>query len=162
FVIATGSRPYRPPDVDFSHPRIFDSDTILGMEELPQSMTVYGAGVIGCEYASMFRLLGCKLNLVNTRDKLLSYLDDEIVDVLAYHLRDRGCLIRHDEVVEKVDPQDDGVVLCLKSGKKLKTDVLLWANGRTGNSRDMGLEALGISIDGRGNIKVNEAYQTAV
>jgi NAD(P) transhydrogenase len=162
FVIATGSRPYHPPELDFSHPRIFDSDTILGLEELPHSMTIYGAGVIGCEYASMFRMLGCKLNLVNTRDKLLSFLDDEIVDALAYHLRDMGCLIRHDEVMEKVDPLDDGVILSLKSGKKLKTDVLLWANGRTGNSQDMGLEALGIAVDGRGNIRVNEAYQTAV
>lgn len=161
FVIATGSRPYHPPDVDFSHPRVFDSDKILGMEDLPSSMTVYGAGVIGCEYASMFRMLGCKLNLVNTRDKLLSFLDDEIIDALAYHLRDMGCLIRHGEEMERVEPQEDGVVLWLKSGKKLKTDVFLWANGRTGNTQDMGLEALGIAIDGRGNIRVNDAYQTA-
>ena len=162
FVVATGSRPYHPPDVDFSHPRIFDSDKILGMEEVPASMTVYGAGVIGCEYASMFRMLGAKLNLVNTRDKLLSYLDDEIIDALAYHLRDMGCLIRHGEEMEKVETHDDGVVLWLKSGKKLKTDVFLWANGRTGNAQKMGLEGLGIAIDGRGNIKVNDAYQTAV
>ncbi len=162
FVIAVGSRPYHPPDVDFSHPRVFDSDTILGMSELPQSMTIYGAGVIGCEYASMFRMLGVKLNLVNTREKLLSFLDDEIIDALSYHLRDMGCIIRHHEEMEKVEPTNDCVVLSLKSGKKLKTDVLLWANGRTGNSADMGLEALGIVIDSRGNIRVNEAYQTAV
>jgi NAD(P) transhydrogenase len=73
-----------------------------------------------------------------------------------------GCLIRHDEVMDKVEPLDDGVVLSLKSGKKLKTDVFLWANGRSGNSQEMGLEGLGIAVDGRGNIKVNEAYQTAV
>jgi len=162
FVVATGSRPYHPPDVDFDHPRIYDSDTILGMTETPQSMIVYGAGVIGCEYASMFRMLGVKLNLVNTRDKLLSFLDDEIVDALAYHLRDLGCLIRHNEEYERVEGQADGVVLEMKSGKKIKADVLLWANGRTGNSNEMGLEALGIAIDSRGNVKVNEAYQTAV
>lgn len=161
FVIACGSRPYHPPDVDFMHPRIFDSDTILTMEEMPQSMIVYGAGVIGCEYASMFRMLGVKMNLINTRQKLLSFLDDEIVDALAYHLRDMGCLIRHNEEYERVETQDDGVVLHMKSGKKIKADVLLWANGRTGNSNDMGLEALGIAVDSRGNIKVNEAYQTA-
>lgn len=161
FVIATGSRPYRPPNVDFNHPAIFDSDTILKMDQMPQSMTIYGAGVIGCEYASMFRMLGVKLNLVNTRDKLLSFLDDEIIDALSYHLRDMGCLIRHNEEMERVEPVEDGVVLELRSGKKLKTDSLLWANGRTGNSNDMGLEALGIAIDSRGNIKINEAYQTA-
>ncbi|MBK9260362.1 MAG: Si-specific NAD(P)(+) transhydrogenase [Polyangiaceae bacterium] len=162
FLIACGSRPYHPPDVDFTHPRIYDSDRILNMQETPQSMIVYGAGVIGCEYASMFRMLGVKLNLVNTRDRLLSFLDDEIVDALAYHLRDLGCLIRHNEEYERVEGLDDGVILHMKSGKKIKADVLLWANGRSGNTNDMGLEKLGIAVDSRGNIKVNEAYQTAV
>ncbi len=162
FIIACGSRPYHPPDVDFAHPRIYDSDRILTMNDTPQSMIVYGAGVIGCEYASMFRMLGTKLNLINTRDRLLSFLDDEIVDALAYHLRDMGCLIRHNEEYEHVEGQDDGVVLHMKSGKKIKADVLLWANGRSGNSNNMGLEAIGIVLDSRGSIKVNEAYQTAL
>lgn len=161
FVIATGSRPYRPADVDFTHPRIFDSDTILKLKETPQSLTIYGAGVIGCEYASMFRILGIKINLINTRDNLLSFLDDEISDALSYHLRDQGVIIRHGEEYERIEAVADGVVLHLKSGKRVKTDVLLWANGRTGNSHDMGLEALGIGIDSRGQIKINENYQTA-
>ena len=90
FVIATGSRPYQPDGVDFNHPRIFDSDTVLNLAFTPHSVTIYGAGVIGCEYASMFRNLGIKVNLINTRDKLLSFLDDEIIDALSYHLRDQG------------------------------------------------------------------------
>ncbi len=134
FVIATGARPYRPPNVDFTHPRIFDSDTILDLSFTPQSITIYGAGVIGCEYTSMFRNLGCKVNLVNTRGKLLEFLDDEIIDALSYHMRERGVLIRHGESCDKVEGRDDGVVLHLCSGKQLKTDMLLWANGRTGNS----------------------------
>jgi NAD(P) transhydrogenase len=73
FVIATGSRPYRPPDVDFSHPAIFDADTILRLDRTPQSLLIYGAGVIGCEYASMFRNLGIKVSLVNMRDTLLTH-----------------------------------------------------------------------------------------
>ena len=161
FVVATGSRPYRPADVDFTHPRIFDSDTILKLDDTPHSMTIYGAGVIGCEYASMFRGLGTKVNLVNTRDKLLNFLDDEISDALSYHLRDQGVLIRHDEEAEKVEALLDGVVLHLKSGKKLKTEALLWANGRTGNSAGFGLEALGVIANDRGSITVNEAYQTS-
>ncbi len=161
-VIATGSRPYHPPDVDFTHPSIFDSDTILTLQETPQSLTVYGAGVIGCEYASMFRMLGVKINLINTRDRLLSFLDDEITDALSYHMREQGVLIRHNEEMERVETVPDGVVLHLKSGKKVKSDILLFANGRTGNSQDMGLEALGIQTDSRGNIKVNDAYQTSV
>ncbi len=160
FVIATGSRPYRPADIDFNHPRVLDSDTVLRMKDTPQSITIYGAGVVGCEYASMFRNLGMKVNLVNTRAKLLEFLDDEIVDALAYHLRDQGVLIRHQETAERVEPHDDGVVLHLKSGKKLKTDALLWANGRTGNSQDMGLEALGIQPNERGHIPITDNYQT--
>lgn len=162
FVIATGSRPYRPADIDFMHPRIYDSDTILRMQETPHSITIYGAGVIGCEYASMFRGLGTKVNLVNTREKLLSFLDEEIIDALSYHLRDQGVLIRHDEEALRVEPMTDGVVLHLKSGKKLKTDALLWANGRSGNSQDLGLEALGIQPNERGSIVINHAYRTAL
>ncbi|MBI5497082.1 MAG: Si-specific NAD(P)(+) transhydrogenase [Deltaproteobacteria bacterium] len=162
FVIATGSRPYHPPNVDFRHARVFDSDRILDLQETPGSLTIYGAGVIGCEYASMFRLLGVKLNLVNTRDRLLSFLDDEISDALGYHLRESGVLVRHNEELQRVETLDDGVVLHLKSGKKVKTDLLLVANGRTGNSQDLGLQELGIAVDGRGNVQVNEAYQTAV
>jgi NAD(P) transhydrogenase len=160
FVIATGSRPYRPADVDFNHPRVFDSDTILKMQLTPMDMIIYGAGVVGCEYASMFRNLGIKINLINTRAQLLSFLDDEICDALSYHLRDQGVLIRHNEECERVEPVDDGVVLHLKSGKRLKTDVLLWANGRTGNSQNMGLEAIGLELNERGHIVVDENYQT--
>ncbi len=162
FVVAVGSRPYRPANIDFTHPRIFDSQTILTLADAPQTVTIYGAGVVGCEYASIFRNLGVKLNLVNTRKKLLEFLDDEIVDALSYHLREQGALIRHDEEYERVEATDDGVILHLKSGKRLKTDILLWANGRTGNSEGLGLEALGIGTDSRGNISVNRQYQTAV
>lgn len=160
-VLACGARPYRPPDVDFRHPRIFDSDTILGLTKTPQSITIYGAGVVGCEYASMFRNLGCKVNLVHARDKLLEFLDDEIIDALSYHLRDQGVLIRHRETYTDVAGQDDGVVLRLQSGKQLKTDILLWANGRTGNTEGLGLESVGLVPDGRGNLPVNDNLQTA-
>ncbi len=160
FVIATGSRPYRPPDVDFEHPRIFDSDTILNLAFTPQSITVYGAGVIGCEYASMFRNLGVKVNLINQRDKLLSFLDDEIIDALAYHLRDQGCLIRHNEEYDGIEGQASGVVTHLKSGKLIKSDILLWANGRTGNTDSLNLEATELQPNSRGQLEVNQNFQT--
>lgn len=161
-VIATGSRPYRPPEVDFSHSRIFDSDTILDVDFHFKSITVFGAGVIGCEYASMFRNLEIKVNLVNTRDRLLEFLDEEIVDALSYHLRERGVVIRHREEFDRIDAVEDGVVMALKSGKLLKTDILLWAAGRTGNTDSLGLENTGIIPDQRGNIPVNEKLQTIV
>jgi NAD(P) transhydrogenase len=138
FVIATGSRPVRPPTIDFNHPRVLDSDTLLDLAYTPHSVTVYGAGTIGCEYASMLRNLGVKINLVNTRDRLLSFLDDEITDALSYHLRDQGVLIRHNEEYESVIPGDDGVVLNLKSGKKIKSDILLWAKAARATRRTWG------------------------
>jgi NAD(P) transhydrogenase len=160
-VIATGSSPYHPGDIDFSHPRVRDSDSILSLEHTPRSLTIYGAGVIGCEYASIFCNLDVKVNLVNTRDRLLAFLDDEITDALSYHLRDQGVVIRHNEEYERVEPLDDGVVLHCKSGKKFKTDALLWANGRTGNTDGMGLEEIGLNVNHRGQIEVDNHYRTA-
>lgn len=159
-VIATGSRPYHPPNVDFSHPLVHDSDSILSLDKKPKSVTVYGAGVIGSEYASIFRDLGIKVNLINTRHRLLEFLDDEITDALSYHLRDQGVLLRHDEIYEAVEPAADGVILHLKSGKKIKTEILLWANGRSGNTQNMGLEEIGVVPNYRGQLEVNDKYQT--
>lgn len=160
-VIASGARPYRPDNVDFTHPRIFDSDTILDLQYTPQSITIYGAGVIGCEYASMFRNLGVKVNLVNTRDKLLEFLDDEITDALGYHLRDRGVLVRHREQCDRAVGEADSVVLYLKSGKQLRTDILLYANGRSGNCEHLELDKVGLEADKRGLLQVNENFQTS-
>ena len=160
FVIAVGSRPYRPESVDFNHPRIFDSDSILGMEHKPSTMTVYGAGVIGCEYTSMFRNLRIKINLINSRSRLLDFLDDESSDAVSYQMRDQGIAIRHDEVFESIEGQESGVVIQLQSGKQIKSDILLWAIGRTGNTDKLGIEHLGLTADSRGYLKVNECFQT--
>ena len=160
FVIATGSRPYRPKDVDFSHPRVYDSDSILSLNHDPRHIIIYGAGVIGCEYASIFRGLGVKTDLINTRDRLLSFLDNEISDALSYHFWNSGIIIRNDETYESVEAKDDGVILHLKSGKKMKADCLLYANGRTGNTDQLNLSAVGIEADARGQLHVNQNYQT--
>ena len=140
-VIAAGSRPYHPPDLDFTHERIRDSDSILRYGQHPFSVTIYGAGVIGCEYASIFINLGAKVTLVNTQDRLLSFLDDEIAEALSYHLREQGCVVRQNEQFKALEARERDVVLHLESGRKIKSDVLLWANGRTGNSDRLQLEA---------------------
>ncbi|CAH0524351.1 Si-specific NAD(P)(+) transhydrogenase [Vibrio hippocampi] len=160
FVIATGSRPYRPSDVDFTHSRIYDSDSILSLEHDPRHIIIYGAGVIGCEYASIFRGLGVKTDLVNTRDRLLAFLDNEISDSLSYHFWNNGVLIRNDETYEKIEGTDDGVIVHLNSGKKMRADCILFANGRTGNTDKLNLEAVGLSADSRGQLKVDRNYQT--
>jgi NAD(P) transhydrogenase len=161
-VIATGSRPYHPEDIDFTSPNVYDSDTILSLDYQPQHIIIYGAGVIGCEYASIFRGLSVKTDLVNTRDRLLSFLDAEMSDALSYHFRNSGMILRHDEEYQKVESSKDGVVVHFKSGKKMKADCLLYANGRTGNTDLLNLQAVGLTPDGRGQLAINEHYQTAV
>lgn len=160
-LIATGSRPYHPDGLNFNHPRILDSDTILKYRENPRSITIYGAGVIGSEYASIFAGLGIKVNLVNTQNRLLSFMDEEITEALSYHLRDQGVIIRHNEEFSHVEARENDVVLYLKSGRHLKSDALLWANGRTGNSSEMNLAAIGIEANSRGQLTVNKNYQTS-
>lgn len=161
FVLATGSRPYTPPDIDFEHPRIYNSDTILTMKHDPQSIIIYGAGVIGTEYASIFRGMGVKVDLLNTQSRLLSFLDDEISDSLSYHLWNNGVVIKHNETYASVEPKDDCVVLTTHSGKKLRADCLLFANGRSGNTEMLNLPEIGLKPDSRGQVSVNERYQTA-
>src|SRR5690554_295894 len=161
-IIATGSRPYRPADVDFNHPRIYDSDTILQLTHTPRRIIIYGAGVIGTEYASIFSGLGVLVDLIDTRDQLLSFLDDEISDALSYHLRSNNVIIRHNEEYERVEGTENAVILHLKSGKKIKADAFLWCNGRTGNTDKLGLENIGLKANGRGQIQVDEHYRTEI
>lgn len=161
-VIATGSRPYQPKDIDFNHPRVFDSDKILKLDYAVNKIIIYGAGVIGCEYASIFVGLGYKVDLVNTQPQLLSYLDDEIADALSHYLRDVGVLIRNQEEYERLETFDDCVVLHLKSGKKIKADAILWCNGRAGNTEKLNLEAVDLRANGRGQIAVDDRYCTEV
>ena len=161
-IIATGSRPYRPADIDFHHERVYDSDTILTLSHTPRRLIIYGAGVIGCEYASIFSGLGVLVDLIDNRDQLLSFLDGEISDALSYHLRNNNVLVRHNEEYERIEGMDNGVVLHLKSGKKIKADALLWCNGRTGNTDKLGLENIGIKVNSRGQVEVNEHYRTSV
>lgn len=162
FIIATGARPYHPRDVDFRHPLIFDSDTILQLTHSPRKVTVIGAGVIGCEYASIFGGLGAKVEIINPESSLLAFLDFEISDALMYHLRNMGVRSRHNETFQKMEYHDKYVVTHLESGKRIKSDIVLWANGRTGNTDKLGLGALGITVNSRGQIDVNKRYQTRV
>lgn len=161
-VIASGSRPYHPADIDFDHPRIYDSDKVLSLSHEPKTILIYGAGVIGSEYASIFRGMGVKVDLINQRDRLLSFLDAEISDALSYHLRNSGVVIRHNEEYESITGYDDKVVLKTKSGKTMAADCLLFANGRSGNIEDLSCDVVGLEPNYRGQLEVNENYQTSV
>lgn len=161
FVIATGSHPWHPDGLDFTHPRVYDSDTILSIEHTPRTLIIYGAGVIGCEYASIFSGLGVKVDLIHPGERLLTFLDDEISDALSYHLRDKGALIRHNEQFDHLETHDTHVTLVMSSGKKIKGDAFLWAAGRSGNTQNMGLDKVGIEPNARGQIAVDESYCTS-
>ncbi|ABC29482.1 Si-specific NAD(P)(+) transhydrogenase [Hahella sp. KA22] len=161
-VIATGSRPYLPEDVDFTHRRIYNSDSILKLSHTPRTLIIYGAGVIGCEYASIFVGLGVKVDLINPGERLLSFLDGEISDALSYHLRDNGVLVRHNEQYDSVVGDDHGVVLTMKSGKRIRADAFLWCNGRTGNTDNLGLENIGLEPNARGQLAVDNHYRTKI
>ncbi|RUO80210.1 Si-specific NAD(P)(+) transhydrogenase [Idiomarina tyrosinivorans] len=161
-VIATGSRPYHPPGVDFSHPRIYDSDTVLSLAHEPKSIIIYGAGVVGSEYASIFRGLNVKVDLINQRERLLSFLDAEISDALSYHLRNNGVVIRHNEEFESIEGHNKKVVLKTRSGKQMSADCMLYANGRSGNVEQLNLAAVGLEPNHRGQLEVDHNYRTSV
>jgi NAD(P) transhydrogenase len=164
FVIATGSRPSRPPDVPFNGETVFDSETILLLPRMPRALTVLGAGVIGVEYASIFAALGIAVTLVDTRDRLLPYLDREIVSVLEAELGRLGVSIVRSDRYVRIEPLagDPPRVTCrTEAGRKLESDALLYCVGRDGNTDDIGLERLGIEPGKYGLLQVNESFQTA-
>jgi len=161
-IITVGSRPYRPDILNFNHPRVFDSDKILQMDYVVKKIIIYGAGVIGCEYASIFTGLGYKVDLINNQNQLLSYLDSEISDAIAHDFRQFGVLIRSNEEIDYLETHDDYVVLHLKSGKRIKSDAILWSNGRSGNTEGLNVEALGLKANSRGQLKVDDNYRTDV
>ena len=139
-----------------------DTDRIAGMDGLPRELIVVGAGVVGLEYASFLAALGTEVTLIDQRPALLDFVDREIMEALAYHLRQMGTMFRLGEKVTRVgiDPQRDRVFAELESGKKVQADALLYAVGRQANGDQLRLEAAGLQPDPRGKIKVNAHYQT--
>ncbi|MEE8404111.1 MAG: Si-specific NAD(P)(+) transhydrogenase [candidate division Zixibacteria bacterium] len=165
-VIATGTRATKDTGIPFDEQNVFTSDDILSITKVPKSLVVVGAGVIGCEYACMFATLGVRVTLIDKRARLLPFVDHEISDTLSYQLRQQRVILRLGEEVSnlKVEQTDtDSLVsLSLKSGKKVAAEVVLYSIGRSGNTEDLNLEAVGLSVDDRGRIKVNSSYQTEV
>src|SRR5205823_13053123 len=131
-IIALGPRPARPDTVDFDEQTLIDSDGILALERVPQSLVVVGAGVIGIEYASMFAALGAKVTVVERRDRMLEFCDLEIVEALKYHLRDLAVTFRFRESVAMVERHGTGTLTYLESGKRIPADVVLYSAGRQG------------------------------
>jgi NAD(P) transhydrogenase len=161
-VIAVGTRPARPRTVEFDGHRILSSDDVLGLDWLPNSLVVVGAGVIGIEYASMFAALGCKVTVVEQRRRLLEFCDSQIIEALQYHLRDLNVIFRFDETVTAVEKHGSGAVTKLASGKLIPADAVLYSTGRQGATDSLDLANAGLQADDRGRIAVNDRYRTAV
>nr|WP_206068380.1 Si-specific NAD(P)(+) transhydrogenase [Nonomuraea sp. FMUSA5-5] len=161
-VIATGTSPARPSSVEFDDRTVIDSDAILHLDKVPETLVVVGAGVIGIEYASMFAALGTKVTVVERRERMLEFCDLEIVEALKYHLRDLAVTFRFGETVAAVERRPRGALTLLESGKKIPADCVMYSAGRQGKTAELNLEAAGLAADDRGRIKVDENYATEV
>jgi len=161
-LIATGSKPRRPPDIDFHDNQIHDSDEILEISELPASMIVLGGGVIGCEYASMFAALGVEVTLVDTRAEILPFLDLELVERLSGAMRRLGIKLQLGRRWSDIRRTGSKVSARLDDGSELSAEHLLFAAGREGRTENLGLESIGVECDSRGYIKVDERFRTRV
>jgi NAD(P) transhydrogenase len=161
-VIAVGTHPHRPRAVEFDNKTILDSDGLLLLDHLPASVVVVGAGVIGIEYASMFAALGTKVTVVEKRQRLLDFVDAQIAEGLQYHLRDLGVVFRFGEAVTAVERHEGAAMTLLESGKRIPSEVVLYAAGRQGATEELDLDKAGLVATERGQIEVGPDYRTAV
>src|SRR5262249_42538495 len=162
-ILAVGARPARPETVPFDDVHVFDTDSILHLDRIPRTLAVIGAGVVGCEYASIFAALGVKVTLLDTRPNILDFLDDELKQRLLYRMLNAGVVMHFGEEVTTVTvPEPDRVEAHCASGKVVTAERVLHAAGRVGNTDTLGLQAIGLATNNRGLLNVNEHFQTSL
>ena len=159
-LVATGSRPFRPPDIPFDGQAVLDSDEILQLDRPFESVVIVGAGPVGCEYASTFAAVGTKVWLVDIAERLLPMLDTEIADLVVSSLRRSGIELVLGSRVSAVERDDAAVVVELSGGRILRAERLMFGAGRVGNTEGLGLDEAGVEVDGRGRIAVDDHYRT--
>ncbi|MEM8650881.1 MAG: Si-specific NAD(P)(+) transhydrogenase [Pseudomonadota bacterium] len=164
YLIAVGTEPFRPDYIPFNDTCVFDSDGILELDKLPRSLTVIGAGVIGIEYATIFNSLDVHVALIEPRDSMLDFIDNELLEDFTYQLRDRGVDMRFGEKAEQVTYEEGhGCSVKLEGGRTVRSDVLLFAAGRMGATSNLGLDACGLERDHRGRVAVDPvSFKTGV
>ena len=163
FLICVGTKTRRPENIPFDGESIIDSDEIIHLEKMPKKLLVVGGGVIGMEYATIYKALDIEVTILESNDYILGFVDKEIVEEFIHHLRDSNISLRLDEHISSIEKRDDGKVICrLKSGKSILVDTVLFAAGRQGVTDDLSLENVDVITDNRGRIKVNDNYQTNV
>ena len=163
-LLAVGTRPFRPDYMPFDGKTVIDSDELLEIEKLPRSMVVIGAGVIGIEYATIFSALDTAVTVIDPKATMLDFIDKEIIEDFTYQLRDRNMKLLLGQKVEKVEHLPDGKVsVTIDTGRKIITDMVLFAAGRMGATDSLNLAAAGLDADNRGRLKVNpETFETSV
>jgi NAD(P) transhydrogenase len=161
-LLAVGTEPARPTNVPFTCGKVIDSNELLDLRDLPKSMIVVGGGVIGSEYGCMLAAVGVHVTLVESRPRLLEFVDNELADSLQFRMRDMGMRLRLGESVSKIELVNDHVEATLASNKTLRADALMYSIGRQGATDKLNLEAAGLTADNRGRLKVNEFFQTQV
>ncbi|WP_377288648.1 Si-specific NAD(P)(+) transhydrogenase [Rhizobium sp. SG2393] len=163
-LLAVGTKPFRPDYIPFDHKSILDSDELLEIEQLPRSMVVIGAGVIGIEYATIFSALDAQVTVIDPKATMLDFIDKEIVEDFTYQLRDRNMKLILGTKADKVEKDADGRCrITLDNGRILHSEMVLFAAGRMGATDTLNLEAAGLTADSRGRLSVNpETFQTSV
>jgi len=162
-LISVGTRPHRPDNIPFDRKHIFDSDEVLEIDHLPRTLTIIGGGVIGVEYATIFSALDVPVTLIESRQTILDFIDREVVDNFIHEMRDRGMSIRLGSTVKEIVTRNGAVEVTLGDGRMIRSEVVLYAAGRSGNVGTLGLEAIGIEVDSRGRIKADpQTFQTTV
>jgi NAD(P) transhydrogenase len=161
-LIATGSSPYHPPEIPFDGDLIYDSDSILHMNRIPKTIAVVGGGVIGTEYASIFAALGVEVTLIEPKERILPFVDSEIIERLRYQLSLIGLHFALGDKMTEISRHERHIHLTLEKAGEMEFDIALIASGRTSNVEGLGLEQVGVEMGKRGLVIVNEKYQTNV
>ena len=163
FLIATGTKTYRPDNVPFNGTNILDSDEFLEMSQIPRSLIVVGAGVIGVEYATMFSALDVKVTLIEPRETFLDFIDRTLIQEFTHQIRENGVDLRLGSAISNIEDKGDHVQLELENGRQVQAEMLLFAAGRIGATEKLGMEAVGLELDHRGRFSVDrKTYQTDV
>jgi NAD(P) transhydrogenase len=163
FLISTGTKTYRPEYVPFNGRSIVDSDEFLEMAEIPRSLVVVGAGVIGVEYATMFSALDVTVTLIEPRDSFLDFIDSALIQDFTHQIKENGVDLRLGSAISKIEDTGQHVEVSLENGRHVRAEMLLFAAGRMGATDKLGIEAVGLKTDHRGRLEVDrKTYQTAV
>jgi NAD(P) transhydrogenase len=161
-LLATGSRPYHPPDVPFDDPDVLDSDSAGELDRPLRELVVVGGGAVACEYASIFSALGARVSLVDRGARLLPFLDSQISEIMADAFGAQGMRILFETSVTRVARDAGGLVVETGGGDLFRPEKVIFAAGRTGDTDGLGLKEAGVALDERGRILVDDRYETSV